>query len=137
MREGETSRHIHTSADDLDVCARCTLAGRLHCGVELADRLDARCYPVSASQGPRQICITPFCQIVVGPVWVYFQRPLHEIAIVVENENDGIGTEATHIADLVGGQLVRAFASDEDRSPVGIGERYPEGGSRGPSNRPP
>src|SRR5215468_4118510 len=137
MRDGETSRHIHSSADDLDVRARFTLAGRFHCGVKLAERLDARRYPVTASQRLRQICITPLCQIVVGPVWVFHQRPLHEIAVVVENEDDGISTEATHISDLVRGQLVRAFASNEDRSPVGIGERYPEGGSRGPSNRPP
>src|ERR1700691_2202952 len=134
MREGESLGHVHSPADDLNVCARFTLAGRFHCGVELANRLNACGYPVSASQRVRQVCIAPFCEIVVGPVWVWFQRPLYHIAVVVENKDDRIGAVAPHIPDLVGGQLVRAFASDEDRSAVWIGDRYPEGSPRRPSN---
>jgi hypothetical protein len=42
MREGESFGHIHSPPDDLDVCARFTLAGRFHCGVEFAERFDAR-----------------------------------------------------------------------------------------------
>src|SRR5579864_4670378 len=103
MREGESFGHIHSPPDYLDVCARFTLACRFHCGVELANRLNACCYPVSASQRPRQICIAPFRQIVVGPVWVWLQCPLHHIAVVVENKDDRIGTVAPHISDLVGG----------------------------------
>ena len=70
---------------------------------QLAECLDTCCYPVSASQRPRQICVAPFSQIVVGPVWVRFQRPLHHLAVVVENEDDRIGTVAPHISDFVGG----------------------------------
>ena len=70
MREGETFGHIHSSADDLDVCARFTFAGCFQCGIELAQRLDAGGEPVRASERVRQICITPFCEIVVGPVWI-------------------------------------------------------------------
>src|ERR1700752_4944104 len=104
MRKGETSWHIHSSADDLYVCARCSRASRVQCGVELANGLDARCYPVRASQRPRQICVTPFRQVVVGPIRVWLQSPFHHIAVVVENEDDGISSVAAHISDLVSGQ---------------------------------
>src|SRR6202043_333718 len=76
-------------------------------------------------------------QVVVGPIWIWLQRPLHHIAIVVETEDDGISTVPAHVSDLISGQLVRTFASDENCFPFGIGERYPEAGSRGPPNGAP
>src|SRR5438874_13096498 len=94
MREGETLGHIHSSADDFDVCARFAFAGCYQRGIELAQRFDTRGKPIGASESVRHICVTPFCQVVVGPIWIWFQRPLHHIAIVVETENDGIGAEA-------------------------------------------
>src|SRR2546423_11853664 len=137
MREGEPFGHIHSSADDLDVCTGFTFTGRFQCGIELAQRFDTRGKPIGASESVRHIRVTPFCQIVVGPVWIWLQRPLHHIAVVVETENDGISTVAAHVSDLVSSQLVRTFSGDENCFPFGIGERYPEGCSRGPSNRAP
>ena len=49
MREGEGRRHVHSSADNLDICAGFVLAGGLHCGVEFTERLDARREPAVAS----------------------------------------------------------------------------------------
>src|SRR4029453_14825534 len=73
VREGETFRHIHSSADDFDVCARFTLAGCFQSGIELAERFDTRGKPIGTSESVRHISVTPFCQIVVGPVWVWLQ----------------------------------------------------------------
>src|SRR5437868_1506981 len=137
MREGETLGHIHSSADDFDVCARFAFAGCYQRGIELAQRFDTRGKPIGASESVRHICVTPFCQIVVGPIWIWLQRPLYHVAIVVETENDGIGAEAAHISDLIRGQLVRTFSGDENCFSFGIGERYPEGRSRGPPVRTP
>ena len=50
VREGETFRHIHSSADDFDVCARFAFAGCFQSGIELAERLDTRGKPIGASQ---------------------------------------------------------------------------------------
>src|SRR5206468_13123977 len=87
VREGETLGHIHSSADDLDVCARFTFAGCFQCGIELTECLDTPREPVGASERARHICVTPFCQIVVGPIWVSLQPPLHHVAIVVETKD--------------------------------------------------
>src|SRR4029077_20252243 len=111
MREGEPFWHIHSPADDFDVCARFTFAGCFQGGIEFAQRLDARSEPIGASQRVRQISITPFYLIVVGTLWIWLQRPLHHVAVVVETENDRIGAEAAHISNLVRCQLVRTFAS--------------------------
>src|SRR5947207_81123 len=98
-------RHISPQHDLSSLTAtRSTLTSCFHRGIEFAQRLDARGYPVTASQSPRQICITPFCQVVVGPIWVWFQCSLHQITAIVENEYDWIGTIAAHISDLIGGQ---------------------------------
>src|SRR5260370_12741290 len=118
MRESEIFRHIHSSTYDLDICSRFTLSRGFHRSVEFAKSFDAGRYPVTTSQRPRQICITPFSQVVVAPIWVWLQCPLHPIAVVVENEDDRIGSVASHISDLVGGQLMTAVASDEDRTPA-------------------
>jgi hypothetical protein len=53
LREGETLGHIHSSADNLDVCARFTFAGCFQCGIELAQRLDAGGEPIRASERVR------------------------------------------------------------------------------------
>src|SRR5256886_9895462 len=138
-----SSRRRHTRFDcdwSSDVCSsdlRFAFAGCFQSGIELAQRFDTRGKPIGASESVRHIRVTPFCQIVVGPVWIWLQRPLHHIAVVVETENDGISTVAAHVSDLVSSQLVRTFSGDENCFPFGIGERYPEGCSRGPSNRAP
>src|SRR5207249_1186826 len=137
VREGETFGHIHSSADDFDVCTGFTFARCFQSGIEFAQRLDARSEPIGASESVRQLCVTPFCQVVVGPIWIWLQRPLHHIAIVVETEDDGISTVPAHVSDLVSGQLVRTFSGDENCFPFWIGERYPEARSRGPPNGAP
>src|SRR5207237_10932173 len=109
-------------------------AGCFKSGIERAQRLNARSEPIAASQRVRQFSITPFCQIVVGPIWIWLQRPLHHIAIVVETEDDGIRTVPAHVSDLVSGQLVRTFSGDENCFPFVIGERYPDARYRGPPN---
>src|SRR6266487_3144972 len=106
-------------------------------GIELTQRFDTRGKPIGASESVRHICVTPFRQVVVGPIWIWLQRPLHHIAIVVETENDRIRAEAAHISNLVRSQLVRTFSGDENCFPFGIGERYPEARSRGPPNGAP
>lgn len=53
MRVGKARRQVHASADDLNIGARFTLAGRFHRGVELAERLNAGGHPVGASQRAR------------------------------------------------------------------------------------
>jgi hypothetical protein len=55
VREGETFGHIHSSADDLNVCARFTFAGYFHRSVKLSKRLHACGEPVRASERVRQI----------------------------------------------------------------------------------
>src|SRR5206468_6828213 len=117
--------------DHFDVCTRFTFARCFQGGIEFAQRLDARGKPIGASESVRHICITPFCQIVVGPVWIWLQRPLHHIAIVVETEDDWISPVPAHVSDLVSSQLVRTFSGYENCFPFGIGERYPEARSRG------
>ena len=59
------------------------------------------------------------------------------ITVVVENEDDWIGAEPAHASDLIRGQLMRAFASDQDRPAAAVGKGYTEGGSRRPTNRAP
>ena len=51
--EGEPFRHIHSSADDFDVCPRLTFASCFQCSVELTERFDARGKPVRASERAR------------------------------------------------------------------------------------
>src|SRR5271156_4201832 len=137
MRVGEGWRHVHTSADDFDVDASFAFAGRFHCGVEFTDCLHARREPVGAPHRPWQFRIFPLRKIVVGPVWVFFESPLDEIAAVIENKDGYVGAEAAHASDLICGQLVRALAGNEDRTAGGIGECYAKSGCRGPTDRSP
>jgi len=137
MREGETFGHIHPTADDFDVCARFAFAGCFQCGIEFAEGFNPRGEPVSASESVRQLCVTPFRQVIVGPIWAWFQRSLYHIAIVVETENDWISAEAAHVSDFVRGQLVRAFAGNENCFSLGIGQRNSESSPRSPANRSP
>ena len=127
MCEGEPFGHIHSSADDFDVCARFAFAGCFQSGVEFAERFGTRGKPIGAPESVRHICIAPFCQIVVGPIGVWLQRTLHHVTVVVETENDGIRAEAAHISDLISRQLVRTFARDENCFSFEIGQRNPEG----------
>ena len=90
VREGEAFGHIHSPTDDFDVCPRFTFARCFQGGIEFAKRLDARSEPIGASQRVRQISITPFCQVVVGPIWIWLQRQLHHVAVVVETRMIGL-----------------------------------------------
>src|SRR5260370_18468170 len=106
VREGEAFGPVHSPTDDFDVWPRFTFARCFQGGIEFAQRLDARSEPIGASQRVRQISIKPFCQVVVGPIWIWLKRPLHHVTVVVETETDRIGAVAAHISNLLRRQLV-------------------------------
>src|ERR1700722_6620587 len=137
MSEGEYRRHVHSFADNFDIGAGFAFAGGFHRRVEFAKRCDPRGEPIGASERARQFRISPGRQVVVGPIWIFFQGSLDEIALVIENKNDDIGGEPAHAADLVRRQLVGALSRNENRASARIGERNAKGRSRRPADRSP
>ena len=93
--------------------------------------------PIRASERLRQFGVVPRREIVVGPVRVFFQRPLDEIAAIVEDEDNDVGAEPSHGADVVRRQLMGAFAGDQHDASVGIGKRDAERSRRRPTDRSP
>ena len=134
MCVGKGRWHIHLAADDFDVGPCFAGARGLHRLVELAKRGYTRCIPVSASERLRQFGVVPRREVVVSPVRVLFQRTLNEIAAIVEDEDDDVCSEPSHSADIVRGQLMRAFAGDQNGAPVRIGKRDAERGRRRPTD---
>src|SRR5580693_8705682 len=109
MSEGEDGRHVHSFADNLDIGAGFAFTGGFHRRVEFAERCDPRGEPFGASKRARQFRISPVREVVVGPIWIFLERPLDQIAVVVENKDDDIGAEPPHAADLVRRKLVGAL----------------------------
>lgn len=91
--ECEDGRHVQSSADDLDIGTGFAVAGGLHRGLEFAERRDPGGEPIGASESARQFGISPGRQVVVRPIWIFFQGSLDEIALVIENKDDDIGGE--------------------------------------------
>src|ERR1039458_4108151 len=86
VRVGKNRRHIHFATDDLDICSGFAGTRGLHGLVELAKCGHPRRVPIRASERPWQFGVVPRPKIVVGPVRIFFQRPLDQITAVVEDE---------------------------------------------------
>jgi hypothetical protein len=52
----------------------------------------------------------------------------HCFGAIVQDEDNDIGAEPSHGADVVRRQLMRTLASDQNCAPVGLGKRDAEGG---------
>ena len=78
--------------------------------------------PQVAAHRLRQLVIMPFRDIVVVDLGVFAEQSLDQIAYVVEQKDDWLQPKAMELGDLLGGELVRALAGDQDRAPLGCGQ---------------
>ena len=100
VRVGKDRRHIHFAADDLDICPGFVGTRGLHRLVEFTEGGHPRRVPIRASERLRQFGVVPGRKIVVSPVRVFFQRPLNEIAAIVEDEDNDVGAESRPMAPM-------------------------------------
>src|SRR5215469_15127887 len=130
-RSGVAVRH------DLNIRPRAAGFGLLDSRVELTAGGDPGGKPAVAAHRLRQLMIVPFREIVVVDLGVLAEQPLYQIAVVVEQKDDRLQTEAMELGDLLGGELVRALAGDQYGAPLRCGQCGAERGGRGPPDRAP
>ena len=90
MGYAEPRREVHLAADDLDVARRFARGGPGQRRVELTERGHFRYEPAPGSLGGGQGVVLPRGEVVVDPIRIRLERPLHHVARMSRTRMTGL-----------------------------------------------
>ena len=94
--------------------------------IEFAARRDPRGKPSFAAEGMWKLRIMPGRDVVVTDTGIFAEQPFDQVSRIIKHKDDGLQTEAAELTDLLGCELMRTIACDQNHSLAGSRNRRSE-----------